>query len=416
MMLRKCARQIPIYLEHFRRLQRMGSLPLAQEGVVFHCPLTLRKRHNLALQEINKPLLEHVELSLPHIIHVGVTTACNLRCPVCPTGTRALGRAAGHLDYDYYARMVDELRGALMFVLLWDWGEPLLHPRLADMVAHAKQSDIKTVIATNGTAGNSLEKIERLVAAQPDSIIVCVDGATQETYAKYRVGGRLSAVLETTRRLVAARERQGSSYPLVEFRSLATKHTEPEMPRLLQMAEETGSDLFSVKTLRPYDYRGQESDRELVPLRPELGRYAYDDDAPSATGRIRPAGPLQCGKPMYAPTLESNGRLVFCCYAKHEEEVFGRFSRGGVRRLWRSRPARHKRLHFLRQEGTQCCPTCYFRSDHKPTVIHTVPLRAFPPDISLVESRSREAFLTAVAPDAARERVGAPSAIPDKVA
>ena len=143
------------YLHHLKQFHGMDSFPIRQEGVLYHCPLDFRKRHNLALQQLGRRYPDRVGRSLPHILHVGVTTLCNLRCPACPTGTKALGRPAEHLDFDLYARTVDELRGALLFTLFWDWGEPLMHPRLADMIAHAAKSGIRTVVSTSGTINNS---------------------------------------------------------------------------------------------------------------------------------------------------------------------------------------------------------------------------------------------------------------------
>ena len=67
-------------LRHYRKMNRF---PLVQEGVVYHCPLDDAKRRNLARQAVNKKLLFWKEIARPHIIHVGVTTHCNLSCPAC---------------------------------------------------------------------------------------------------------------------------------------------------------------------------------------------------------------------------------------------------------------------------------------------------------------------------------------------
>jgi MoaA/NifB/PqqE/SkfB family radical SAM enzyme len=377
-------------------LRAAKTFPIAQEGLVYHCPLDRRRRGNLALQRINLALLERGEPSLPHIVHVGVTTICNLRCPACPTGTRALGRPSQHLDYEVYARMVDDLRGCLMFALFWDWGEPLLHPRIADMVRHATRRRIKTVISTNGTGGNSLRRLEALVDAGLDVIIVCIDGADQATYERYRRGGRLSDALTTIERLTEARCRQGAKL-VIEFRTLANRYNEAQLPQLLGMAEASGCDVFSVKSLRPYDYRGHDVDGELVPLDAGLARYGYGGAGERrATSRIQPQGRLRCGKPLYAPTLNSDGTLAFCSYVRYEEEIFGPVDDVGFRRLWRARASREKRLHFQRAGGTRSCETCYFRTGHKPTILYTVPLRDLPEDISLERSTRREAFLDVV--------------------
>jgi radical SAM protein with 4Fe4S-binding SPASM domain len=391
------------YGRHLKSLCRQQRFTVQQEGVLYHCPLTLRKRHNLALQQINKQVLHWREIALPNILHVGVTTLCNLRCPGCPTGTKALGRKGEHLDMEVYRRTVNELRSTLMFMLFWDWGEPFMHPDLAEMVSYAKQSGIKTVISTSGTIRNSQEEIDRLVEAGPDVVIVCIDGATQETYSTYRVGGKLNEALDTLRRLADAKKRLKTDYPVIEFRSLATKYTEDQMPQLLAMAEDVGADNFSVKTLRPYDYRGRDIDNELVPITSGLARYAYENDGQrDSANRVEAySGKLTCGKPLYAPTLNSDGNIAFCSYAKDADEKFGDVSESSFRKIWQSRSSAEKRIAFLENDGTNACQTCYFRTENKPTVIHTVQLQPFPSDLSLLHPKSKEEFLSSIQQHAA---------------
>jgi MoaA/NifB/PqqE/SkfB family radical SAM enzyme len=377
---------------------------IEQEGLSFHCPLTVAKRKNLALQMVSRRVLGYAEPALPHILHVGVTTKCNLHCPACPTGNGTLGRPAGHLSFEIYARAVDELLGALMFMLFWDWGEPLMHPRLPDMVEYAGRRGIMTVVSTNGTVANAERQIERLVSAQPSVVIVCVDGADQRTYEKYRTGGKLSRVLDTIRRLRDEKDRQGSPYPVIEFRTLAIRDNEQQMPELLKMAMDTGSDLFSVKSLRPYDYRGTNVDAELVPLEPTMRRYSYGKGGHDAAQRLdfTRLGPLRCGKPHFSPTLNSDGTLAFCSYASYPLEFFGQVADTGFRHLWRSGHSRAIRTRFTRMGGSESCETCFFRSDHAPTILHQVVLRELPPDITAARAESGEQFLAACAAGAGR--------------
>ncbi len=374
-----------------------GSLALNQEGLLYHCPLKFRRRLNLQLQTFNYPFLGFRVPALPHILHVGVTTFCNLSCPACPTGTAALGRRREHLDFDSYRRTVDELGHTLMLMLFWDWGEPFLHPRLPEMIRHASCRGIHTVISTNGNAANGEDHIEHLVSARPSVVIVCVDGADQETYGHYRAGGRLEKVLETARRLAKTRERLRSPYPVIEFRSLAIRGIEKQLPDLLRMARETGADVFSVKSLRPFDYRGTNVDERLVPLQPELSRYKYREGAgPSQNERVdfAPGGPLTCAKPHHSPTLNSDGNLVFCCYATDALECFGNIHARGFRKVWSSAHARSIRRRFS-QGASQACAYCYFRGGHRPTILFQVPLRRLPGDISIASPATEDDILSA---------------------
>ena len=328
-----------------------------------------------------------------------MTTVCNLKCPACPTGNDTLGRPNEHLDYDTYARVIDEMREHLMLTLFWDWGEPLLHPRITDMVAHAGKSGIKTLISTNGTVRVNPKFMGELVESGLTLICVCVDGADQETFEKYRVGGKLADALKTIELLREAKERLGVQHPVINFRVLATRDTVPQIPRLLQMAKEVGADLFTLKDFRPFDYRGHDVSREFVPLKANFSRYELTRGKPTeGLEKARVAGRLRCGKPLRAPTLNSDGRLSFCSYASHEEEFFGSLANESFEQLWRSPRALSLRKGFLDRGGMPTCHSCYFRTDHKPTVRFCIPLRPLPDDVQAM-AITDEAVLIAEAAD-----------------
>ncbi len=375
-------------------VRKMETCDLHQERLIMHCPLNAAKRRNLAMHGINRSLLACTELARPHILHVGVTTRCNMRCPACPTGTGSLGRAGEDLNFDTYCRTVDSLRGSLMLMMLWDWGEPFLHPKLTDMVAYADQSDIRTIIATNGNVVLSPEKMEQFVRAKPSVVIICIDGADQETYESYRCGGTLETALKTIRDLVETRDRLGQSVPVVEFRTLATAGTENQMPDMLKLAEENGADLFSIKTLRPFNYRGESIDETMAPSSDMLSRYQYQGGERESGTRegLVSEGELICNKPLYAPTLNSDGVLAFCSYTQKEHECFGNLSNQPFDSAWKNPAARQRKREFLQRGGLDTCKTCYFRSHHKPTVICQVLLRPLPEGFDLEIAETPESF------------------------
>ncbi len=364
---------------------------LAQEGVEYHCRLTPERARNLALQDAARRSGFTDNGSVPHIVHVGVTTFCNIHCPACPTGNGNLGRPRQHLDIRTYRQLLEQIGSRLMLLLFWDWGEPLMHPDIVTMTRLARDRDIHSIVSTSGLAGDSPGRLGTLVDAGLSYIIVCVDGASQQSYQAYRKGGRLERVLATLRKLVAARG--GGRYPVIEFRSLATRHNEGEFPQLLAMAQDTGADVFGVKSLRPYDYRGIDVDHRLVPDNDRLARYRYGDGRRQAADREMSAGPLRCQKPLFAPTLNADGTLAFCSYATAPIENFGGLPEQEFDRWWQGSAVRPAQRLFLDGDGTDACRSCYFRSDHAPTMLYTVALRELPEDIRLQNPVSPVQFL-----------------------
>ena len=86
------------------------------------------------------------------------TNECNLRCPLCPTGAGKLKRAKGQMSFELYRRILAELDGSLERLMLYNYGEPFLHPRILDMMAeahqarssHARQHERAVILARHG--------------------------------------------------------------------------------------------------------------------------------------------------------------------------------------------------------------------------------------------------------------------------
>jgi MoaA/NifB/PqqE/SkfB family radical SAM enzyme len=68
-------------------------------------------------------------------------------------------------------------------------GEPLLGKDLPAIIEHAHSRNIAVSFPTNLSVKLGGEKLERLVRSGVDAIYVSVDGACEETYRRYRVGG-----------------------------------------------------------------------------------------------------------------------------------------------------------------------------------------------------------------------------------
>src|SRR6185369_4748124 len=78
------------------------------------------------------------------------------------------------------------------YVYLHLWGEPTLHKNLPEMIKRTKKYT-KVNLATHGLFVTE-ENVKDL--AEADDISVSIDGADQETYEKYRIGGKFDKAIE----------------------------------------------------------------------------------------------------------------------------------------------------------------------------------------------------------------------------
>ena len=78
--------------------------------------------------------------------YIEITNVCNLRCSFCP-GT---GRKGEFMTPERFRRLAEKLRGHVKYLYLHVMGEPMLHPRLGELLAIAADLDFRTCLTTNG--------------------------------------------------------------------------------------------------------------------------------------------------------------------------------------------------------------------------------------------------------------------------
>ena len=246
--------------------------------------------------------------TFPYVAVIDIANICNLRCPYCPTGARRKsGRAERMINPLLVKRMLDELDKYLISVNLYNWGEPLLHPQIAEMVRMIHNRRIFTKISTNLNTYNR-EVLVELCEAGLDYLMVSFSGASQEVYEQYHSRGNLDVVLENIRYLTAYKKRNNLRRPIVEFKYLVFRHNRQEMEAARNMAAGLGVDLF-----RWHEGGGPEE--------------AIIDASSSA---INSLSHKFCHQLWHTVVLNSDGGITPCCYMFFKRDDFGDYAQDQV--------------------------------------------------------------------------------------
>lgn len=128
----------------------------------------------------------------PKYILIESTGKCNLTCPMCPR--ELVDFEPADIPLPLFEKVIDGSKDFLEFVVPYGGGEPMLNPRIFDMVRFCRERGLRVGFSTNGTMNNP-ERNRKLLESGLDYIIFAFDGATKETYEKYRRG----AIFEDTR-------------------------------------------------------------------------------------------------------------------------------------------------------------------------------------------------------------------------
>jgi len=184
--------------------------------------------------------------AFPKVLQVEPTVRCNLNCLACGNDLAKASRSITDLPFDVYTRLIDEVGPHVQQINFYDYGEAFLHPRAVDMIAYAKKvnPDVYIYCTTNGHFFQTREKQQAVIESGLDELIFSVDGASQETYARYRVNGRFDVVLKAMREMIALRNDLGRSTPAIKWRYIlfTWNDSDEEMDKARQLAREIGVD------------------------------------------------------------------------------------------------------------------------------------------------------------------------------
>jgi radical SAM protein with 4Fe4S-binding SPASM domain len=241
----------------------------------------------------------------PYMLQIEPTNFCNLACTVCPSGRNELKRERRHMTLDEFKSIVDDMEDYLLFLVMWDWGEPLLNPQLPAMIRYANERDIRTVTSTNGHFLNDESFLEDLLTSGLSTLIVAIDSLSSDNYEMYRKKGSLNKVLDGLKRIITIRNRTGAKTEIV-LRMVIMKQNEHELSLMRKTARELGVDRFTVKTANPTCGTACMDDT-IVPDNPDFRRYEY---VPGTYDRIRTD--TGCSYIWFMSNIHSNGNIVPC--------------------------------------------------------------------------------------------------------
>ncbi len=308
------------------------------------------KRHNWArMRSKELDTSTFAPWGFPYMLQIEPTNTCNLRCPLCPTGRGDLNRPPQHMKLEAFTSLIDDMERYLLLAILWDWGEPLMNPRLPEMIRYAAERDIKTVTSSNGHFFRDESYLAALLDAGLSTLIVAVDSVSPESYELYRKKSSLADVRAGVERLVALKRRLRSRTRIV-VRTVIMKHNEHELAATREYAKRIGADHFVVKTLNP-DCGSTSLDSELVPENPRYQRLEY---VKGTRERIRSQEP--CARVWHMSNILSNGDVVPCCYDFCGGLRVGNILERPFSEIWTSPAysALRKRVFTERGNITQC--------------------------------------------------------------
>ncbi len=327
-----------------------------RDGLNFLSKLTFSRAWNslkiVSSYYVSRVTRKPVHWGMPVSIAVEPTTACNLRCPECPSGLRAFTRPTGMLEKNFFKETIDSLHKKLLYLIFYFQGEPYLNRDFLEMVKYASSKKIYTATSTNAHYLDD-ENARRTVESGLDRLIISIDGTTQEVYQQYRVGGQLNKVIEGAKNIVKWRALLKQKKPFVVFQFLVVRPNEHQLEDVKSLARQIGVDDVWFKTAQVYDYHTDP--HSLIPVNERYSRYKKTKEGYQFKGHLA----NHCWRLWHSPVITWDGLVVPCCFDKDAQHRLGDLKKKSFKEIWRSKDYHTFRAQVLKgRKEVDICANC----------------------------------------------------------
>lgn len=292
--------------------------------------LQSRKRFFNTISVIYELLTSKLILNtIPPLLELEPTNRCNLRCYSCPTGLKRLVRPIGDMSFKEYKRLIDEIGNKILVLVLYLHGEPLLNKDIYKMISYSHKIGIFTVLSTNG---NYLDA-KKLVKSGLQYFTICLDGASQQSYRKYRVGGDFNKVVKNINEIMDLKRSLRSKTPFVDVHFIVNRYNEHEINAIKNLSKKLGVDNLTLKKFVPPPFVVQSENpskfKDILSFIPENVKYQYKLKFNENLSSL-------CNRSWISSVITWDGRMIPCCYDVNATHCFGNVFDKNFQEVWNS--------------------------------------------------------------------------------
>ncbi|WPX07800.1 radical SAM protein [Anaerocellum danielii] len=294
---------------------------------------------------------EVLPLDTPFLIQIFPVYACNFRCKYCvhslPKDKHGYMSNETFMDIELYKKCIDDMtlfNKKIKMLRFAGWGEPLLHPNIAEMVKYAKEKDIahSVDIVTNGYLLN--EKVSlALVEAGLDKLRISIEGLSE---AKYKdICGVDIDFKSLIKKLTFFYKNRGNTKVYIKIIDCALEN-EKEKKQFFDIFGEI-ADFIAIEYLTPavdeIDYQSMVNGREL---------NVTQNGSLILNSKI-------CPQPFYMLQVNPDGNVVPCCSASYPI-ILGNVSEKNIVDIWYSKKFKEFQRKMLDgvKNASDVCSRC----------------------------------------------------------
>lgn len=261
-----------------------------------------------------------IDYKYPTHIFIESTRACNLICKYCPRDMST--SKIGHMDVALFKKIIDEAStfGRRNFCLHM-LGEPLLHPKITELVQYIKKANINhsILLTTNGYSLDNF-KAKKFLEHNLDKITFSLFSLKNDRCKILTGRDDIFKVINNIKDMVALKKRMHSNTKIY-IRFLECEENEDEIQQFRSLAKDLG---VSLEVRYTHNYSG-------VINKNFISKHIFKKRYP-------------CYHLWFSPAITWDGKVVICCSDWNYFEVLGDLNRDSLATIWQS-----KRLKELRK-------------------------------------------------------------------
>lgn len=290
---------------------------------------------------------------LPSRVIIDPINLCNLSCPLCPTGMKKLSLKQGTMKAKTFEKILFNLL-SVKKIILFNWGEPFLNPDIFEIIKMAKKAGKLVEIHSNFSLKRNLAFLKQIIDSSLDELVISLDGASQETYQKYRRGGNFNLVIDNIKKLKSLQKKMGEHTPNIAWKFIVNKYNENEIEKAIKMANQLEIPVFFVPIGLTDDLPDLkrnnlgslgENKKKWLPLKRKefiLARYKSRQQYPLFN--------QTCQFLFNYPTVNIDGKVLPCCLTVSKRAVFGDLLKESFEKIWYNDNFQYSRSLFLREQ------------------------------------------------------------------
>lgn len=285
------------------------------------------------------------------------TNICNLRCPICVTGSGRDDRPKGAMAFRQFKQIIDTVKDFLNLIYLWGFGEPFLAPDIMKMIDYAGENNLSILIHTNGNVLNK-RVLNQFKKNYKVNISFSIDGVTQKVYSYYRKGGVLKKAIDNLKYLVNLKRKYDLFNLQIIWQFLITKGNKHEISQVYKLAKNIGVDRLRLKTI---------SINKKHPC--------YNDFMPKNTKYHRIKSRAVNFENCYfinpgMPNILWNGDVIPCCDDYFRQYLMGNAFKENLLDIWNGKKYKKFRDDYKNEINDLCNSrqSCRFKSTSKSDV------------------------------------------------